>query len=491
MANVSMKLNQELSRFFVEPIVILLIVILTAAILLVPNITRPDNILPGTESYFHLRIANTILEEKGIIGFDDLSYGGRLILTPIGWPLSLALSSFISNASLLQISKILPFILGLISIVLFYLILKKLQLPKEIRIVAALALIISPAFIYLFTTSNWYTLPVLLNLLAFYLFLFDQKIITTVILFFVSAFGILNSLIGLLLLLVYILVTKKTALKWFFITLLLVIISLTYQHLPLITNTDLLRTQILEKPETYHQLISDLGGRISLSIFAIILSILGILTTWKKKYTYTVLHLTAICLTILVFFFVPVILYLNLLLSIITSFGVIRIIKRKWESKLIKNFTVLILILGLIFSGLSHINETKEILPNKPIIDGLEYIKEHTKEDEVVLSHYSNGIWINTVAGRKNIIDENFKYAPKLNQRLSDVNTIFYSRGIENTTKIIDRYEITYIFITPNMKNGLVWTEEEQGLLFILEFSKNFKKIYDKDSVEVWKVIKL
>jgi len=38
------------------------------------------------------------------------------------------------------------------------------------------------------------------------------------------------------------------------------------------------------------------------------------------------------------------------------------------------------------------------------------------------------------------------------------------------------------------MKEGKVWHEDEEGLLFLLEFSKNFRSVYAQKGVEVWEI---
>ncbi|MEK6835605.1 MAG: hypothetical protein AABX55_01125, partial [Nanoarchaeota archaeon] len=121
------------------------------------------------------------------------------------------------------------------------------------------------------------------------------------------------------------------------------------------------------------------------------------------------------------------------------------------------------------------------------IIDGLEKLK--ALEQGVVFSHYTNGVFINAIAEKKNVMDSNFFYAPKLNEVYQDSQTLFYTRNFEVAQEIIKKYNIKYIFITKNMKAGLVWEKEDQGLLFLLNSAKdNFKKLYTNNEVELWRV---
>jgi hypothetical protein len=66
------------------------------------------------------------------------------------------------------------------------------------------------------------------------------------------------------------------------------------------------------------------------------------------------------------------------------------------------------------------------------------------------------------------------------------LNTLFYSRILVDTQKIFKKYDIKYIYIDDSMKNGKVWSREDQGLLFLLKNSEIFKNIYNSQNIEVW-----
>ena len=79
--------------------------------------------------------------------------------------------SFASRYISVYIASILiPIISGLLSLILFYLILNKLGVSPFRTSVILLTLVLSPLFIFLFSTSNPYSIATLLVLLGFYLF---------------------------------------------------------------------------------------------------------------------------------------------------------------------------------------------------------------------------------------------------------------------------------------------------------------------------------
>jgi len=178
-----------------------------------------------------------------------------------------------------------------------------------------------------------------------------------------------------------------------------------------------------------------------------------------------------------------------LCISPILSMGIIEINQTKWESGIIKYLTIILLISGLVFSGLSFLSKIPQLPPSKDMINSLEFLRDRTNPGDIIFSHQNNGILINSIARRPNIIDLNSAYAPNVKERLKDSKTLFYTRDFEIAKSVIEKYNIKYVYITPDMKNGLVWNEPEEGLLFVLEFSgNNFKKVYNNNEVEVWRV---
>jgi len=103
------------------------------------------------------------------------------------------------------------------------------------------------------------------------------------------------------------------------------------------------------------------------------------------------------------------------------------------------------------------------------------------------LSHFSNSFWIQKIAERPTFIDPTLKNNPLYDPLFNTTDIIFYSRNIDITTSLLNKNNITYIWIDKDMKNQKVWTKPDQGLLFLLENSKIFKKVYDRDSIEIWK----
>jgi len=57
------------------------------------------------------------------------------------------------------------------------------------------------------------------------------------------------------------------------------------------------------------------------------------------------------------------------------------------------------------------------------------------------------------------------------------------------TFTLLRSYNIRYIWITPEMRSGLVWNKDDEGLLFLLKNSETFKKVYSTYGYEIWEVL--
>lgn len=128
--------------------------------------------------------------------------------------------------------------------------------------------------------------------------------------------------------------------------------------------------------------------------------------------------------------------------------------------------------------------------PTPEEVKSLEWLKHNSKESDIVLSHYSNGFWIEYFANRPVILDSYFDYINDLEQKHADSVTIFNSRSLTMTTKLLDKNDITYIWINKPMKEGLVWTESDDGLLFLFSNKEKFKKVYSDGWIEIWEYIR-
>jgi hypothetical protein len=433
---------------------------------------------PGSEPYYHLRISN-MLHSK-ITDYDNLSFSGRTYYLNLN---HLIISRF---NNILFFILFLPMIFGILSVFLFYKILERFNISKDRVFIISLVLVSSPIFMYTFTVFNLYFLSIFLILLSLYFLIKENILIPLICVVLLPFFNLALFPFALFLLFMYYWKHEKKGFIILAIT--LPIVSLIYYA---VVFYPLFLPQVLslEKQSFLTFLISDFGSEFGFSAFLLVLALIGFYFTWKDKKEYLQFYILLLVLLTVSYFFPKTNLFLNFFVVYLAGSGIYLLLTMKWKLEVIKTGTILLVICGLLFSGLSYFSRLKNMEPTKEQIKSLNFIKSYSGENELVLSHYKNGFWIEFFSERPTVLDEYIYYAPNLLNRYNDSNSIFYSRKLNFTETLLDKYNIKYIWIDSKMKSGLIWEKEEQGLLFLLQNKETFKNIYNSSEVEVWEYI--
>ncbi len=457
---------------------LILLVLLSLVILSLPSLLRDNNYLIGKEPYYNLRLSemNTPTDElmqRSILEFNTL-------------PSIVAYSSKVLNTSPEVMSKIIPLIFGSLFTILFYLILLYFKKPL-LASLSTLLLIISPPFIYLFSTLNTHAITLTLTIFAINLVLNKRYKLSIIPLLIIPLFGFINTLFSFLILLILTIFHDKKYLYYFKFTLVISVLIILIKVVPIRISEGIpLMLTFNPYPFLLRSFFSDLGGEFGLGIFSLLLSIVGLGVLWQKKYRYFSIYLTIILLAILSIFIKPSIFYLNLFIIPLGTLGLISLYQRKWFSKTIRNYTLLIIILGIIFSTISYINILSDSQPDENLYNALIFLRDLNQDKELVFSHPSRGYWINYIGDSPALLDSKYYLTSNVNEKYDDTIILLNSRHLETSQQILDKYNIKYIFIDKEMKEGLVWNEKGEGLLFILEHSKLFKREYQEGSMEIW-----
>lgn len=434
-----------------------------------------DNLLIGEDSYYNLRLSNFVHEHNELPIYNELSYGGRPIVNEMGWITLLSI-----NPGFL--SRFLPFLLGVLSAVLFFLIARKIN--SRISFLSSVLFVISPGFMYLFSVSTKYTGAVFLGLLSFYLILSGFYLFGVLFLSLTSIFSFWGGVISLSL---FVILSFKNGYRkrWFLIAIILSLafMVLQYSRLLSLDFPEFSFFYLRENVSFLQTLVSDFGGLYGVGFATLILSLIGIYSLWKKKYAYIFIYAVALALLLLNAYLSFISFYLAIFLALLGGYGLIIILDSKWESPFIKKVTIFIIILGLLFSSVSYIDRLSSLQPRKEVYDAIYYLQRKPGED-IVFSDYKRGLWIN-YGEKKNFMDSNFFYAPDVKKRFEDSNTLLHTQDINAAVEILNRNDINYIWIDKWMKEDL-WRGDEE-LLFLLKYSKRFKIVFDNGFVEIWR----
>ncbi len=466
---------------------------------LAPNLFRePGNGLIGEEGYFYIGIAEQ-MRDDGFFVYDELSYGGRKYSYLFPWAAILYAPHTLFGLPLELLSLLLPYVLAVLSFLMVYFLLQSFHLPTERVNIGMLLLSISPPFLFMASTSNKYILPFFLSLLAFVCYQSKKSILKRFSFFFflvLPFFSLTITFLALFLLLVYIYFYQKEDATFFWaICGSVILFSVLGIFFPIISTSPFL--DLFSNPAIHEQirginpffmtLLSDFGGKIGIGIFIFVLSLIGIFLLWLQRKKIGPIIISLLFLIFLSAKKVEPLLYLNVLAVLLAAFAIMEIAKFKWTSPTLKHFTIFVITCGMIFSSISYFNELHSSLPNKSILNSLTFIKEKTPLSSTVLSSYKNGHWIETLAKRKNVMDSYFVNAPDPEGRYRDSQTLFKTRNMGIAMEILKKYDVNYIYIDNAMKQD-IWKYEEEGFLFLLKYSNNFKKVYLDDFVEIWRV---
>lgn len=438
-----------------------------------------DSNFIGEESYSNYRLANMI-KDNGFVKYDELSYSGRDLRYEYGYVGLLSLSPRL-------LSWILPIIFGLISFVLFYNIVKKYD--SDIALISSLLLIFSPSFIYLFSVSTKYSGAVMFFLLGLYLYLKGRdynKYLGYACFIAVSLFSI-EAVFVLVLAGLFLAYGKKIEWKFYIISVLLSFGLLYMQFGNLLFNFGLFFERYISFNffASIGVLFSDLGGKYGFGLFLFLLSLIGIYSIGKDRYRYIIWFALYFALLVLSVYFNFLILFVNFILVIFASYGVIYFIDMEWKSTVFRSVTILVIICGLLFSTLSFLNNVTEIEPSLNYINAVGFLNNTDKY--VVFSEYTRGVYIN-LAGNKNVADSNFLGAPNVVERLKDSDLLLHANKMPEARKILDKYNIKHVLVDKEMKSRL-YASDESELLFLLKYAiSDFYKEYENDEVEIWGV---
>jgi len=431
-----------------------------------------NNLLIGSESFYNLRMASTpFLTHDSLIVSNPVVYGER------AWFLVLAPAPLI-------LSWILPFLLGIGSLLLFYLILSRLK--REIRFIASILLIVSPAFIYLFTTSNKYAAAIFFILLSAFLFLKKRYNLATFFLIFASLFSFIVGLLAFLFLL-----TRKTylrKLKSHLIVAGIILLGVFFAYYyPIFSGFNLFYPFDFNFLTMVTKIFVDLGATTGFALFMLILVVFGIFHEYQAEYRYLAITLILLVLLILSVYLLPILFILNILLVYFAAIGVIYFYNYEWKFDIIKTLMILVLVCGLLFSFLAYEEKLKTSYPTKSIGKAMSTLS-YEKENIIVISSAENSAFIN-YAGARTLVDLNSQYLPELDERLVDIDKFYHYTRVEDITRFMRYYNSSHIWIDNQMYNQ-IWEGEESGILYFFKYGDAmFFQTFTGQDIQVWELI--
>jgi len=426
----------------------ILIIALAGMVLLVPHLARFyyfDNFMLGSTPYYHARIAQNIIDGYGRL---DPLYSQQVDFNAYHYILA-----YIGKLTgVLTATNFIPFIAGLLSVYYFYM-LSRWYLKNSV--LSSIMWIISPIFIYTFTVSNPYSVVVLLNLAgAYYL---SRNNWFSLILALTPLFGALNGIFTFTLVYVVYRRVKDRKISAFLLIL-----------LPLVTTGMLaLGLPRVESSLSPIDNLAFLGAQIGFNAFALILSAIGFMRSWKDgKKPFLYISIAAAALLSLWQSDFKVI--LNVFLAAFSAVGLIALVSMKWEQKIVRNLTIAILALALLSTTLGYVYRVSASEPYPSMVDALDWLRG---EHGYVLTHPDNRYWV-----------EYFARMPVAQANAS----LWLTRSEERAASDLDSLRVRFILVDDKTVK-LMTADNSLGLLFLMQNSPDYRLVETVDTIQVWR----
>jgi len=232
----------------------------------------------------------------------------------------------------------------------------------------------------------------------------------------------------------------------------------------------------------FSDLISDLGSRCGTPFFILLLGLFGLAYAWKEKKN--VPFYLFLPLVVIVYIFNR---HYGFLLSMVAIYfaakGLLNLFSGVWSLKTLKHFTLLIILLGLLFSIITYNSRINLIGPTENDKEVLTWVKENIPNDpqyQTVFSLPENSYYVRYFAQRQPFYDYH-RYREEQN-KVNITGTLLTSSYISTIFPLLENNGLGIIYITAAQRNEY---SEEQGLLFVLK-NERFKIVHSHEEDQVW-----
>jgi len=417
---------------------------------LLSNYFEEKPLLMGGESYYHLS-----------------SLGQTNNFNPL---------VFILNILPQKVHFLVPLIISAGMLCLFYFLAKRFNISEKQTFFIALFYVLTPTFIFSSVTLSSYSLFLVLVLLGTFLLLENHWRKYFCLFPFAAAalFDTFSFILLLLFIAAYLFLLKKE--KSFFsaavmiILLCILIVSVNFLSLPFFLGP-------FEVQKGIGNLVSDLGGLSGVGFFTLLLAAIGLLIDWKKKSTLVSISLLILFL-VTYLFNSHTLFFLSLVIIVLAALGFAKLLDQPWKLSLLQNITLFLLLLGIAFSSVAYLERVSHYAPSKIDTEMLQWIRENTDDEAIILSAPENSYYIHQFAHRQPLflLDQGYKQQYNLSQQIF---TAFY---IADLFPLLDKNHVSIIYISEDMKQTL---PQDQGFLFLLQ-NERFKLLHFRGEAEVW-----
>lgn len=468
------------------------IIALGIFLLVFPFCTRAlagEPLLPGGESYGHLRIAETITEH-GIPANDPALPERAYTLTLFDG----LLAAFVRVLGPTVGALLLPFLLGLGTLAALALTVRRWKIPAAIARGIMLVFVLSPLFVAAFTQAS----PRGLELLLFLLYLLalapateeltklrlaGRVLCAAILAAALATFGVVPAIAAFSLPLLVRTVNHRVP-HHVAVASVAAFITLITVALPAYLQSE---APAFAKPLPVVLAISDFGGAGGMSVFAWLLAFIGLVLLWQFTHRYYALLLCT-TLVLAAALLLPTALVTGMIaIAFLAGYALAFFARMEWSFEDIRTLTLLVLACGLLFSTLAHAMELAHGQPTAETRDAALALR--TMPAGAILAHPDDGFWYAYWSGKQVWMDGWLRATPRVNERWTVAQQIWHAQDIMRAQPVLARNRIGALVITDDMREGKVWDLPEQDLLFLLRNNETFKSAHRSSSVDIWTVL--
>ena len=453
----------------------LLLIILVLSLVMIIRLSQNKPLFSIGESYYNMRIAQALKQDFFLIKdpvqgtfYEPNLYHYLLAFLMIMFPPVI-------------ISLLFPLLLGVLSGFLFFKLLVLIGIKYKQAAYSLIILSVTPIFITLFTGLYLSGFIIFLSLLTLVLTLNNKKIwqMLGILLFLLLALTSLTGFLITVIIIFFLCLALKKNLKALFFAILipvLVIVSLSL-------FSDYTPRLLGFHSFAFKNILSLLKATLGFDLFLLLLFFTGFFIIWVRDEQNRLFHLVTPGFIIFSFFNNTARVFTSFIITTYCVVAITYLYKRRWQLKIIRIGTLLLVLCSLVFSITNQVNLLVNSQPDKEMQNALIFLKDLGKGRVLTSENY--GFLVEYYSEKEVLLDSNSFVLPNYLDLKNDTNILFRTARLKEAEPLIKEYGVHYILITPSMKEEL-WEEREQGLWFLMKHSESFIKKYEQRGIEIW-----
>ena len=451
-------------------------------------------------AYFNLRHSEYIVNNYLPIVFDSLSYGGNLITNTHLFHYFLAVLDLVFSQTLVY--KIIPALLASSLVFIVYILAKEITKNKNAAMFSALLSAFIPAYIgetlNQISISSLY-IPLFLLLIYALLNLRKRRMLFIICSLALVLLEPLNLLVaGTLVIFILLMVAESLLIKKedkegiaLYLVLFVLVNLIFFKKLYLEQGIWAIWQNL--PSSLYGELFQEFSLFTTVSLIGVIpfvLGFTGFLIGAKKMKVMNILFAIVIAdfslllLKLIEFDFgvliLAIVFAITAAISIKELLNYLNLTKLGRLVPLVMGLIIIISVASLLYTSTAVASEViNEISVEE--IDALEWLKENSSENSVVLAGVYEGYMINYIAERTNVIDTQFFNAE---DRVFNVNTAFTTESLVKAITVLQKYDVDYIYLSEDIKEFY----EIESLAYVTD-EECFELVFENDKVQIYQTL--